>query len=48
VIDLERAVKAAADNGALVAVPPMDVGKHGRIAIYMLGGIEQGLWQLTA
>lgn len=48
VADLDAAVKAAAENGALIALPSMDLGKHGRIAIYILGGIEQGLWQVVA
>jgi len=46
--DLARAVEIAGANGATIIVPPMDVGKHGRIAIYVLGGIEQGLWQVAS
>jgi predicted enzyme related to lactoylglutathione lyase len=47
VADLERAVVVARENGATIALPPMDLGKHGRIAIYVIEGIEQGLWQVS-
>ena len=45
--DIEAAVKAAEMAGAKVALPPMEIpGGQGRFSIYILGGIEHGLWQL--
>lgn len=43
--DLEKAVAAAADAGAEVALPQMELPGHGTIAIVIQGGIECGLWQ---
>ena len=39
-------VTAAADAGAEVALPPMQLSGHGTCAIVIQGGIECGLWQL--
>ena len=44
--DIEAAVKAAEAAGAKVALPPMEIPGQGRFSIYILGGIEHGLWQL--
>lgn len=45
--DIEAAVKAAELAGAEVAIPPMEMpGGRGTFSIYILGGIEHGLWQL--
>jgi predicted enzyme related to lactoylglutathione lyase len=44
--DVERAAKVAEELGALVALPPMEIPGHGTIAIFIHGGIEQGVWQL--
>jgi predicted enzyme related to lactoylglutathione lyase len=44
--DIEAAVAAAADAGARIAVPPMEIPGHGTCAIVIQGGIESGLWQL--
>lgn len=44
--DIQAAVGAAAEAGAMVIVPPMKIDGHGQCAIYMLGGIEAGLWQV--
>lgn len=47
--DIEVAVKAAKNAGAQVALPPMTMpGGHGRFSVYILGGIEHGLWELEA
>ncbi|MFT5290162.1 MAG: putative enzyme related to lactoylglutathione lyase [Planctomycetota bacterium] len=46
VADIDAAAKAAADLGAEIALPPSEIPGHGKIAIYMFGGIQQGLWQL--
>jgi hypothetical protein len=44
--DIEAAVAAAADAGGEIAYPPMEIPGHGMFAIYILGGIDHGLWQL--
>jgi len=46
VSDIEAAVKAAEKAGAQIAMPPMKLPGQGTFAIYILGGIEHGLWQL--
>lgn len=43
--DIEAALRAAQDAGATLAVPPMQIPGRGRCAIYVLGGVEHGLWQ---
>lgn len=44
--DIEAAVTTAAEAGAEVALPPMQLPGHGTCAIVIHGGIECGLWQL--
>ena len=44
--DIEAAVAAAADAGAEIAVPPMEIAGYGTCAILIKSGIESGLWQL--
>jgi predicted enzyme related to lactoylglutathione lyase len=46
VMDVEIAVKQAEQLGAEIALEPTDIPGRGRIAIYFLGGIQQGIWQL--
>lgn len=43
--DIDAAVEAASASGAEIALPPMDLPGHGKCAIYILGGIQHGLWQ---
>lgn len=43
--NIESAVAAAADAGAMIALPPMEISGHGICAIYIAGGVEHGLWQ---
>ena len=43
--DINAAVKAAEAAGAEVAIPPMPIPGQGTFSIYLLGGIEHGLWQ---
>lgn len=43
--DIAKAVKAAEEAGATVAIPPMDIPGQGKFSIYILGGIEHGLWE---
>ncbi len=46
VIDIEGAVQKAAKLGAKIALEPMEIPGHGKIAIYLYAGIERGLWQV--
>lgn len=43
--DIQRAVQAAAKNGATIAYPPTQQGRRGTFAIVIQGGVEHGLWQ---
>ncbi|MGJ8636154.1 MAG: VOC family protein [Phycisphaerales bacterium] len=43
--DIEAAVEAAKKAGAEVAIPPMEIPGQGTFSIYILGGIEHGLWE---
>ena len=43
--DIARAVKDAEAAGAEVAYPPTRQGDTGTWAIYVLGGVQMGLWQ---
>ena len=43
--DIEKGVKAAEEAGALIAHPPMELPGLGTFAIYILGGVNFGLWQ---
>jgi predicted enzyme related to lactoylglutathione lyase len=44
--DIAASVAAAADAGAEIALPPMELPAHGTCAIAIQGGIECGLLQL--
>ncbi|CCO47960.1 putative Glyoxalase/Bleomycin resistance protein/Dihydroxybiphenyl dioxygenase [Vibrio nigripulchritudo SOn1] len=44
--DIEQAVIDVKVQGAEIAVPPLEIPGKGTFAIYILGSIEQGLWQL--
>lgn len=44
--DIVQAVSKAEQNGATVAVPPMDIPGYGQCAIVMFGTIESGFWQV--
>jgi len=45
--NIQAAVDAAAESGAEIAIPPMELpGDGGTFAIVIQGGIESGLWQL--
>ncbi len=43
--DIQAAVKAAEVAGGQVAIGPTEIPGHGTFAIYVLGGIDHGLWQ---
>lgn len=45
--DIEAAIKAAEEAGAVFAMRATQVpGEEGKFAIYFLGGIQHGLWEL--
>jgi predicted enzyme related to lactoylglutathione lyase len=44
--DLDAAVQRAESAGAQIALPRMELADRGTIAIYILGGVQHGLWQL--
>jgi uncharacterized protein len=44
--DIESSVKAAEASGAKIAHPPLKIPGHGTFAIFILGGIDHGLWQV--
>ena len=46
VTDIEKAVEEAAQLGGEIALEPVEIPGQGKIAIYLFGGIEQGLWQV--
>ncbi|MEM6331074.1 MAG: hydroxylase [Planctomycetota bacterium] len=46
--DIRAAVDAAAEAGAQIALPPMELPGYGTCAIFLLGGVEHGLWQQAA
>ncbi len=43
--DIGAAVKEAEARGAVIVHPALEIPGHGTFAIYILGGIEHGLWQ---
>ncbi|MCZ6837150.1 MAG: hydroxylase [Planctomycetota bacterium] len=43
--DIKAAVEAARAAGGEIAVGPMEIPGQGTFAIYLLGGIQHGLWQ---
>ncbi|EPO0026885.1 VOC family protein [Vibrio alginolyticus] len=44
--DIEKAVAQVKEQGAEIAVPPLEIPNKGKFAIYILGSIEHGFWQL--
>ncbi len=45
--DIAGAVSAAVEAGGELAHPPLEIPGHGKFAIYLLGGVEHGLWELS-
>ena len=43
--DIEAALLVATEAGGQIAMPSTEIPGHGRFAIYILGGIQHGLWQ---
>jgi len=46
VSDLETSVQKVTQQGAKMLLERMEIPEHGIIAIYEIGGIEKGLWQV--
>ncbi len=46
VADIESSIEKAAELGATVALGATEIPGRGTIAIYLYGGIEQGIWQV--
>ena len=44
--DIERALAKAVAEGGEVAHPPLEIPGRGTFAIYILGGVHNGLWAL--
>lgn len=44
--DVDAEARRAVEHGAMLALAPTQLGAHGTIAIYFIGGIQQGIWQL--
>ena len=44
--DIEDAVREAANSGAEIAVPPLEIPGRGKCAIVMYGAIQNGFWQV--
>ena len=44
--DIDAASKAAEAAGAMFAMTAMEIPGQGKFAIYILGGIEHGLWEV--
>lgn len=44
--DIDAAIQAAEAAGATIAMPPTEIPGQGKFAIYILGEIQHGLWQL--
>ena len=44
--DIDAAQAAAVAAGGVLAMEATEVPGHGRFAIYLLGGIEHGIWQV--
>ncbi len=44
--DIEAALVEVVNIGAEIAHPAMEITGHGIFAIYTLGGIQYGLWQV--
>jgi predicted enzyme related to lactoylglutathione lyase len=45
VADIEKAAQLAIELGGVEALGPTQLGQHGKIAIFLLHGIEQGIWE---
>jgi len=46
VTDIDAAIQEVGLLGAEIALGAMEIPGQGKIAIYLHGGVEQGLWQV--
>lgn len=44
--DIAKAISKAEEDGAVIALPPMEIPGHGTCAIYIQGGVQLGFWQI--
>lgn len=44
--DIDKALEKVAQQGAVVAMPRMEIPGKGFFAIYILGGTDQGFWEV--
>jgi predicted enzyme related to lactoylglutathione lyase len=44
--DINKALDQVVQQGAVVAMPRMEIPGKGFFAIYILGGTDQGFWEL--
>lgn len=44
--DIEQALSGVTAQGAEIAVPPLEIPGKGTFAIYIIGSVDHGLWQL--
>ena len=44
--DIDKALDQVVQQGAVIAMPRMDIPGKGFFAIYSLGGTDQGFWEL--
>lgn len=46
VADVGASIRSAEAAGAAIALGPTEIPGRGTIAIYLFGGVEQGIWQV--
>ena len=46
VADIAAATRAVEAAGAEIAHPPLEIPGFGTFAVYIQGGVQQGLWQI--
>lgn len=46
--NIEKAIVSASDSGAEIAMNPTEIPELGTFALFIQGGIETGLWQLSS
>ena len=44
--DIEKAIGSVKAQGAEIAVPPLEIPGKGKFAIYIMGSVDHGFWQL--
>ena len=44
--NIDQVMETVKEAGAEIAMPPMPIPGRGKFAIYILGGIQHGIWQL--